>query len=148
MSTPNPFSHLSFFPTHAIVCVSLPRNGAHAYSFFSGPRICLYWRRHSRCSLHEPVDLLELKHSSSKYRRAGPRASAFRGGESSVSMLVLLVLVPVLELEGTKMDCASVSSKISATSSGSCVHGGMRGTVILSNLRTKAVVIVPRTGWG
>ena len=50
------------------------------------------------------------------------------GGESSVPMLVLLA--PLLSLEGTKVDHASVSSKISRTSSGSDVRDGARGTVI------------------
>ena len=47
---------------------------------------------------------------------------------------VVPVLVPVLGLEGTKMDHASLSS--TATSSGSEVCGGARGTVTLSDLRT------------
>ena len=55
-------------------------------------------------------------------------------------MLVLLVLV--LGLEGTKEECASVSSKISATSSESDVRGGKRGTMILIDLRTDGVVVM------
>ena len=55
-------------------------------------------------------------------------------------MLALLVLV--LELERTKEDRASVSSKISATSSESDVRGGKRGTMILIVLRTDGVVVM------
>ena len=62
-------------------------------------------------------------------------------------MLVLLALL--LGLEGTKVDHASVSSKTSATSSGSNVRDDARGTVILSDLRTKGiVVVVPGTRGG
>jgi hypothetical protein len=78
--------------------------------------------------------------------------SGIRGGESSAPTLVLvpaLALVPVAVLrDGAKIDHASTSSKISATSSGSGVRGGARGTVILSDLRTDGVVEVPGTGGG
>ena len=70
-----------------------------------------------------------------------------RGGESSAP-----TLVAVLELrgsaEGARTDHASMSSKMSATSSGSGVRGGARGTVILSDLRTEGVVVVPGAGTG
>ena len=54
-------------------------------------------------------------------------------------MLVLLVLL--LGLEGTKTDHASVSSKISVTSSRSDVCGGAHGTMILTGLRTNGVIV-------
>ena len=62
-----------------------------------------------------------------------------------------LVMVPLVlrgPVEGTKIDHASTSSKISATSSGRGVRGGARGTVILSDLRTAAVVVVLSGGAG
>ena len=46
------------------------------------------------------------------------------------------------------MDHASESSKISATSCGSEVRGGARGTVILSDLRTEGVMVVEVPGTG
>ena len=69
-----------------------------------------------------------------------------RGGESSVPMLVLLALL--LGLEGTKVDHASVSSKTSTAFSGSDVCDGEHGAVILSDLRTKGVVVVVQGGGG
>jgi hypothetical protein len=64
--------------------------------------------------------------------------------------VMLVIVPPVLRgpVEGTNMDHASTSSNISATSSGSGVRGGARGTVILSDLRTAAVVVVPSGGSG
>jgi hypothetical protein len=56
-----------------------------------------------------------------------------------VVLLLALVPVPVLR-DSAKIDHASTSSKVSATSSGSGVRGGARGTVILSDLRTDGVV--------
>ncbi len=64
-----------------------------------------------------------------------------RGGESSAPALVA-VLVLRRPAEGAKTDHASMSSKMSATSRGSGVRGGARGTVILSDLRTEVVVLV------
>ena len=61
-------------------------------------------------------------------------------------MLVLLALL--LGLEGTKVDHASVSSKTSTAFSGSDVRDGERGAVILSDLRTKGVVVVVQGGGG
>ena len=69
-----------------------------------------------------------------------------RGGESSVPMLVLLA--QLLGLEGTKVDHASVSSKTSTTFSGSDVRDGERGALILSDLRTRGVVVVVQGGGG
>ena len=66
-------------------------------------------------------------------------------------MLVLVLelgSVPRVPEEGTKMDHASMSSKISATSIGSGVRGGARGTVILRDLRTARVVVVVVLGTG
>jgi hypothetical protein len=60
-------------------------------------------------------------------------------------LLLALVPVPVLR-DRAKIDHASTSSKVSATSSGSGVRGGARGTVTLSDLRTDGVV--PGTGGG
>ena len=46
------------------------------------------------------------------------------------------------------MDHASMSSKISATSCGSGVRGGARGTVILRDLRTVGIIVVVVLGTG
>jgi hypothetical protein len=60
--------------------------------------------------------------------------------------MLVLALAPAPVRGGpanaAKMDHESMSSKISATSSGSGVRGGARGTVILSDLRTEGVVVV------
>jgi hypothetical protein len=58
--------------------------------------------------------------------------------------MVVAVLVLRRPAEGAKTDHASMSSKMSATSRGSGVRGGARGTVILSDLRTEGIVVV----WG
>ena len=72
-----------------------------------------------------------------------------RGGESSAPTLVA-VLVLCGPAEGARTNHASMSSKMSATSSGSGVRGGARGTVILRDLRTEGAVVVPagRVGRG
>ena len=62
MSTPNPFSQPSFFPTHAIVrvikhllCTRGRAHGLTALLCFSGPRVRRNRRRHSRSALNEPA---------------------------------------------------------------------------------------------
>ena len=59
MSTPNPFSQPSFFPTHAIVrhnnSTIMLNKSRSCTLFFPGPRVRRYRRRHSRCALHEPT---------------------------------------------------------------------------------------------
>ena len=47
-------------------------------------------------------------------------------------LVLVLVLVPVLGSEGTMMNHASASSKVSAMSSGSGVRGSARGKAILT----------------
>ena len=61
-------------------------------------------------------------------------------------MLVLLALL--LGLEGTKVDHALVSLKTSTAFRGSDVRDGERGAVILSDLRTKGIVVVVQGGGG
>jgi hypothetical protein len=53
-----------------------------------------------------------------------------------VVLVLVLVLMPVLR-DSTKMSHVSVSSKISAASSGSGVHSGARRVVTLSDLRRR-----------
>lgn len=70
-----------------------------------------------------------------------------RGGESSAAPALVAALVLRRPAEGANTDHASMSSKMSATSRGSGVRGGARGTVILSDLRMVGAVAV-RGGWG
>ena len=63
-------------------------------------------------------------------------------------MPMLVLLAQLLGLEGTKVDHASVSSKTSTMFSGSDVRDGERGALILSDLRTRGVVVVVQGGGG
>ena len=76
MSTPNPFSQPSFFPTHAIVRVTLPRNGAHAYSFFQDHPFAGIGAGTVAVLCMNPLDLLKVKFQVST---RGPEGGIGRG---------------------------------------------------------------------